>query len=142
MTELTRSILIDWVPIFEDGQIEYVVEIPERPFWVRVDPDSYMRVVNNLIQNVIAHSGADRIVRSLFREDEAAVLCVEDNGAGIEKEDLEHIFERLYKCDKGRSKKGSGLGLAIVLQIMEKMGEVFVRRVCLGRGRCLRCAFH
>lgn len=66
----------------------------------------------------------------------------EDNGAGIEKEDLEHIFERLYKCEKGRSKKGSGLGLAIVLQIMEKMGEVFVRRVCLGRGRCLRCAFH
>ncbi len=134
MTELTRSILIDWIPIFEDGQIEYVVEIPERPFWVKVDPDGYMRVVNNLIQNVIAHSGADRVVISLLREEGEAVLCVEDNGVGIEKEDLEHIFERLYKCDKGRSERGSGLGLAIVLQIVEKMGGSIGVESVVGKG--------
>ena len=44
-----------------------------------------------------------------------------DNGIGIEKEDLKHIFERLYKCDKGRAEKGSGLGLSIVHQLVEKM---------------------
>ena len=33
-----------------------------------------------------------------------------------------HPFERLYKCDKGRSEKGSGLGLSIVHQLVEKMG--------------------
>ena len=49
-------------------------------------------------------------------------LLLEDNGVGIEKEDLKHIFERLYKCDKGRSEKGSGLGLSIVHQLVEKMG--------------------
>lgn len=32
-------------------------------------------------------------------------LLLADNGVGIEKEDLKHIFERLYKCDKGRSEK-------------------------------------
>ncbi len=51
-------------------------------------------------------------------------LLLADNGVGIEKEDLKHIFERLYKCDKGRSEKGSGLGLSIVHQLVEKMGEV------------------
>lgn len=48
-------------------------------------------------------------------------IVVTDNGIGIEKEDLKHIFERLYKCDKGRSEKGSGLGLSIVHQLVEKM---------------------
>ena len=32
-------------------------------------------------------------------------LLLADNGVGIAKEDLKHIFERLYKCDKGRSEK-------------------------------------
>ena len=49
-------------------------------------------------------------------------LLLADNGVGIEKEDLKHIFERLYKCDKGRSEKGRGLGLSIVHQLVEKMG--------------------
>jgi DNA topoisomerase VI subunit B len=49
-------------------------------------------------------------------------LLLADNGVGIEKDDLKHIFERLYKCDKGRSEKGSGLGLSIVHQLVEKMG--------------------
>ena len=53
-----------------------------------------------------------------------AEMCIRDrdNGVGIEKDDLKHIFERLYKCDKGRSEKGSGLGLSIVHQLVEKMG--------------------
>lgn len=127
LTELTRNILIDWVPIFEDRELEYGVEIPEMAFVVRVDPDGYMRVMNNLIQNVIAHSGAKRIEVSLSRQGREVVLCVRDDGVGIDKGDLKFIFERLYKCDRGRSQKGSGLGLAIVRQLVEKMeGRVFV----------------
>lgn len=122
LTELTRSVLIDWVPIFEDKGMEYAVEIPEEPFRVKVDSDGYMRILNNLVQNVIAHSGADRIEISLFRRGKGIALEIGDNGVGIEKEDLKHIFERLYKCDKGRSEKGSGLGLSIVRQLVEKMG--------------------
>ena len=49
-------------------------------------------------------------------------IRVQDDGVGISKDDLQHIFERLYKCDKGRSEKGSGLGLAITRQIIERMG--------------------
>ena len=120
--ELTRNILIDWIPIFEDKQVDYDIDIPEQPVRVRLDMDSYMRIVNNLIQNVIAHSHADKIKIVLSKKENNMELLLADNGVGIEKEDLKHIFERLYKCDKGRSEKGSGLGLSIVHQLVEKMG--------------------
>ena len=46
---------------FEDKQVDYGIDIPEQPVRVRLDMDSYMRIINNLIQNVIAHSHADKI---------------------------------------------------------------------------------
>lgn len=123
LTRLTRDILVDWIPVLEERQIKYTFRIPERPFPVKLDPDAYLRILNNLIQNVLTHSHADQIELSLSgRKDGKTILTVSDNGRGIEKEDLSHIFERLYKCDQSRSQKGSGLGLSIVLQLVEKMG--------------------
>ena len=132
--ELTRNILIDWIPIFEDKQIDYSIDIPEQPFRVRLDPDAYMRVLNNLIQNVIVHSHADKINISLSNQDGNMKIVVADNGVGIEKDDLKHIFERLYKCDKGRSEKGSGLGLSIVHQLAEKMNGTITAESTPGNG--------
>lgn len=132
--ELTRNILIDWIPIFEDKQIDYSIDIPEQPFRVRLDPDAYMRVLNNLIQNVIVHSHADKINISLSNQDGNMKIVVADNGVGIEKDDLKHIFERLYKCDKDRSEKGSGLGLSIVHQLVEKMNGTITAESTPGNG--------
>jgi len=132
--ELTRNILIDWIPIFEDKQVDYDIDIPEQPVRVRLDMDSYMRIINNLIQNVIAHSHADKVEISLSKQGNNMRLLLADNGVGIEKEDLKHIFERLYKCDKGRSEKGSGLGLSIVHQLVEKMGGNITVESLPGKG--------
>ena len=132
--ELTRNILIDWIPIFEDKQVDYDIDILEQPVRVRLDTDSYMRIINNLIQNVIAHSHADKIKISLSKQGNNLRLLLADNGVGIEKEDLKHIFERLYKCDKGRSEKGSGLGLSIVHQLVEKMGGNITVESVPGKG--------
>ena len=132
--ELTRTILIDWIPIFEDKQIDYSIDIPEQPFRVQLDPDAYMRVLNNLIQNVIVHSHADKINISLSNQDGNMKIVVADNGVGIEKDDLKHIFERLYKCDKGRSEKGSGLGLSIVHQLVGKMNGTITAESTPGNG--------
>lgn len=121
IAELTRNILIDWIPVLEDKQIDYIIDIPEQPFRVELDPDGYMRILNNLMQNAIAHSHADKIEITLSKQDNKIQILLADNGIGMEKEDVKHIFERLYKCDKGRSEKGSGLGLSIVHQLTEKM---------------------
>lgn len=165
IAELTRNILIDWIPIFEDKQIEYTIDIPEKPFRVKLDPDGYMRILNNLVQNVVSHSQADRIEISVSGQDENKsgnqderknksknesvnegrekdiVIRLADNGLGIEKEDLKHIFERLYKCDKGRSEKGSGLGLSIVRQLVEKMNGTITAESTPGQGAAFTITF-
>lgn len=139
--ELTRDILIDWIPIFEDKQIEYHIDIPEQPFRVKLDTDGYMRILNNLIQNVIAHSHANKIEISLSKQNGNMKILLADNGTGIEKEDLKHIFERLYKCDKGRSEKSSGLGLSIVHQLVEKMSGTITAESIPGRGTAFTLSF-
>ncbi|MGI6745808.1 MAG: sensor histidine kinase [Acutalibacteraceae bacterium] len=122
IAELTRNILKDWIPIFEENHLDYEIEIPEKPLFVKVDMDGYVRIINNLVQNVITHSQATQIQIEMEKQEKGIAIRIADNGIGIEKSDLQHIFERLYKCDKGRSDKGSGLGLSIVRQMVEKMG--------------------
>ena len=134
LTELTRNILIDWIPIFEDAQIDFVADIPEQPFRVQIDPDGYIRILNNLIQNVISHSQADKVEIALSGMEGNIKIFLSDNGVGIDKEDLKHIFERLYKCDKGRSEKGSGLGLSIVHQLVAKLNGTITAESILGKG--------
>lgn len=132
--ELTRNILIDWIPLLEDQNIEYSIEIPEQAVIVDLDPDSYMRIINNLLQNVITHSQADAVTVFLEKQEDTMQLSVADNGVGIGKEDLKQIFSRLFKCDKGRSEKGSGLGLSIAYQLAEKMGGKLTAESSPGQG--------
>ena len=139
--ELTRNLLIDWIPVLEDKQIAYNLDIPEQPIRVRLDTDAYGRILNNLVQNVVAHSQATEIGISVSRQDREMALLVWDNGVGMEKKDLQHIFERLYKCDQGRSQKGSGLGLAITHQLVEKMGGTITAASTPGKGTTFAVRF-
>ncbi len=105
IAELSRNILKDWIPIFHEKKLDFEIDIPENRLMVNLDPDGYSRVVNNLVQNVLTHSKACRIKITISEDSKMVLFRVEDNGVGIAKENLQHIFERLYKCDKGRSKK-------------------------------------
>lgn len=122
--ELTRTILIDWIPVLEDRQISYDIVIPEQPLPARLDADGYRRILNNLIQNVVAHSQADKIKISLCEWEHQIKIQISDNGIGMKSEDLKRIFERLYRCDNAGSNCGSGLGLSIAYQLTEKMNGI------------------
>ncbi|MCQ5091594.1 sensor histidine kinase [Slackia exigua] len=133
-TELTRGILIDWIPLLEDQRIEYSMDIPDEPVMVDAAPDGYMRIINNLMHNVITHSQASAMRVRLTKQDDAMRLSVTDNGIGIAKTDLKQIFSRLYTCDRSRNGKGSGLGLSIAYHLAENMNGRLDAESSLGRG--------
>src|SRR5262249_50037829 len=75
------------------------------------------RLVLNLVDNAIkfSRSGGQVTIR-VSEEGQTATLEVEDDGIGIPREALPHIFERFYRVDPARSNRsdGAGLGLSLV----------------------------
>lgn len=81
-------------------------------------------VLYNLCDNAIRYNKENGSVTvKVHRQNDCAVLIVQDTGIGISEECQERIFERFYRVDKGRSKStgGTGLGLAIVKHILVRL---------------------
>lgn len=121
ITELSRNIIKSWIVIFEEKNIDFDIEIEEKEIICNLDQNAYARVINNIIQNAVEHSKTKKIQITVREKREEVIIKIKDFGVGINSVDLEHIFDRLYKCDKARNKVGSGLGLYITKELVEKM---------------------
>jgi signal transduction histidine kinase len=122
LNELSRDIIADWIPTLEDKKFVYEVDIPEREYNLLLDRNVYTRILNNLLQNVLLHSGGDRIGLQILQDEKQANIILKDNGKGIPNKDLPHIFERLYQGDESRRISGNGLGLSIVHELVTVHG--------------------
>ena len=93
-----------------------------RNFKVRADREYIRQVLTNLINNSIKYgiiNGRTKV--GFYDMDKYILIEIADNGIGISKNHLNHVFDRFYRVDKSRSRAqgGSGLGLAIVKHIIE-----------------------
>ena len=75
-----------------------------------------------LVDNAIKYSASGTVTVSAQRQNRQLVIKVEDEGIGIDSEDIERIFERFYRVDKARTRAegGFGLGLPIAKLIVEQ----------------------
>lgn len=101
-------------------------ESSETPCFVQADKFRIRQVITNLIVNSINYGKeyGETMVR-FYRNRDAIVVEISDNGPGIAPEHLKRLFERFYRVDKGRSRAqgGTGLGLSIVKHIIEAHGQ-------------------
>lgn len=134
ITELSRNIIKSWIVIFEEKDIDFDIEIEEKEIICNLDQNAYARVINNIIQNAVEHSKSKKIQISIKESNRKIFITIKDFGVGIEPDDLEHIFDRLYKCDKARNKVGSGLGLYITKELIEKMNGCINVKSEVGEG--------
>ncbi|MEM1218267.1 MAG: ATP-binding protein, partial [Bacteroidota bacterium] len=94
----------------------------DQRFRVCADRESIRQVVTNLVTNSIKYGKENGVTKVGFYDMDRNILVeVADDGIGIDKESLNHIFERFFRVDKSRSREqgGSGLGLSIVKHLIE-----------------------
>lgn len=92
---------------------------------VCVDKDKMSQVLNNLISNAVKYTdNYGNIQITVIQENENVVITVEDNGCGIDDNDIQYIFERFYRTDKSRNRStgGAGIGLTITRAIVQLHG--------------------
>ncbi|MFL0363347.1 ATP-binding protein [Bacillus sp. PK3_68] len=128
--EVIKEVIPSLQNRFEAKRIDLSLQL-EKDLWITGDASRLKQVFFNLLTNAILYTqeGGHIEVRA-FDKENRVIVEVEDNGIGINPEEIPRIFERFYRVDKARSRNsgGTGLGLAIVKHIIEAHdGEIFVK---------------
>lgn len=114
-------------------------------YFVDVDADACPRAWSNadrieqvlviLLDNAVKYTPEDgRVGIRASWDDEHIFVTVEDEGKGISKADLPHLFDRFYKSDKSHAGGGTGLGLSIAREVLEMMDETIRVESVEGKG--------
>ena len=113
--------------------IDLVVDAPDGAR-ARGDADRVLQALSNLVENALRVSPTGGVVRVIARP---GVLAVEDEGPGLQPDEIPHAFERffLYSRYVGSRAVGTGLGLAIVDELTRAMGGVVDVRSMPGKTR-------
>lgn len=99
--------------------------VAHEPVSITGNADQLVSAVANLVDNAIKYSApGGRVEVVVDREGRSGRVLVRDNGRGIPTRDIDRIFERFYRSDRGRDRRtgGTGLGLAIVRHVVENHG--------------------
>ena len=103
---------------------------PSRPAYIRGNEIALETVFNILIDNAMKYSPAkSKVIISITQNTNKVFIRVSNNGKGINKEDINHIFEHFYRGQNGSGKsQGYGMGLALAKEIvMHHSGRIDVK---------------
>lgn len=106
---------------------KYMIErfFTKKDLWVEIDTDKFTQVIDNIMNNAIKYSPDGGVITArLLETHNHVIMSISDQGLGIPRKDLSHIFDRFFRVDKARSRKqgGTGLGLAISKEVVNMLG--------------------
>jgi signal transduction histidine kinase/CheY-like chemotaxis protein len=105
----------------------------EETFEMDFDPEKMMHILTNLVSNALKYTpegGVIEIITSSKENGEKFSIQVKDTGIGIEKEHLDHIFDRFYRVEQQLSPGGTGIGLALTKELVQLLnGTISVESV-------------
>lgn len=122
--------------------LEIPIEIKNQNIIINGDNEAYFvgdykwqqEAVTNIIKNCIEHNKENGTINIKYEENNLFTkISIKDEGIGIEKEDLKHIFERFYK-GKNSTENSVGIGLSLSKNIIEKNNGIIFCKSEIGKG--------
>lgn len=118
---LLEKIMLKFSKEMEEKNNRFQLELDEQLPEVYADQTRIEQIISNVVKNSIKFTENGEVRLSAKEDGEYIRFEISDTGIGMSETDLEYIWERFYKADRGRSRKdtGTGLGLAIVKELVE-----------------------
>ena len=144
--EEVEDVFLDQLLIESMSEFQLQIEQEERDVYIQVNPESakiksyydkLSRILVNLLNNAFKYSEPGTRIEVLAQlTEEELIISVKDEGQGILPEDLEKIFNRLYRVETSRNMKtgGHGLGLAIARELAHQLGGEIIAESQYGIG--------
>ncbi|MBD5091828.1 MAG: HAMP domain-containing histidine kinase [Clostridiales bacterium] len=133
LKEMLINTVLGFEELMDKKSIEPICELDEVCV---MSSYGYLELIwNNLLSNAIKFSNeGGKVVVSLKKENNCAVVSVQDFGLGMSSETGQHIFDKFYQGDTSHAQEGNGLGLAIVKRIIDLLGGEISVESKLGAG--------
>ena len=121
----------------KSSKVKIFFDSPDAVKSVSADPDRLVQVISNLMSNALKFTEEGRITLKVEPGDEYLEISVIDTGRGIEKEDLDKIFDKFKQVSDDNltdKPKGTGLGLPICKEIIDHLGGTIWAESKIGVG--------
>ena len=117
--QLIEDIRNMFQPMIEEKGLVFDVQYDDAIHLVYTDVQRVKQIIKNLLSNALKFTQKGKISLSIYNENENIKISVQDEGIGIAKEKLEHIFDRFKQADNSTTRQfgGTGLGLSICKQL-------------------------
>ncbi|PKN90786.1 MAG: hypothetical protein CVU45_02050, partial [Chloroflexi bacterium HGW-Chloroflexi-7] len=118
------GVLRPWQVLAQDKELTWIENLVPDSSLVKMDPNRMAQVVGNLLSNAVKYTkpGGSINVSTLIMEDKFH-LTIQDNGVGIQPDEIKKVFLPFFRGEQGRRiKQGMGLGLSIARDLTKAHG--------------------
>ncbi len=122
---LLQEVVDSLMAYFHNKNFQFELVLPPPPCYLWIDRQKIIRVFYNLLSNAYKYTPPDGRIRiQMARQEENVVVQITDNGCGMNKDQIDQLFQPYFRTKEAQKSKisGSGLGLHIVKTFVEAHG--------------------
>lgn len=144
LCDILRVCVLKRKEVTQEKNIEITLELENDPLMIMADLYYLEVAIGTILDNAIQFTPEEGHIQVRgYEQDGQVIINIIDDGIGIDKKDLSHIFERFFRVDKAATERGFGLGLPIAKTVVDLHGGEIEVESEIGKGArfTIRLAF-